>query len=51
MAPDHIGELKKWANDLALAKDEVEITGDCLKLSKRGDTPAFETPLVKLPDH
>jgi GAF domain-containing protein len=25
MAPDHIVELKKWASDLARAKDEVEI--------------------------
>jgi hypothetical protein len=36
---------------LAKADDEVDISGDCLKLSKRGETPAFETPLVKLPDH
>jgi hypothetical protein len=35
---------------LSKANDEVDISGDCLKLSKRGETPAFETPLVKLPD-
>jgi hypothetical protein len=36
---------------LTKAKDEVDIAGDCLKLSKRSETPAFQTQLVQLPEH
>jgi hypothetical protein len=37
---------------LAMTKDEVDITGNCLKLTKRDEKrAAFETSVVSLPEH